>query len=186
MQLYTGVGDKGMTRLVDGAKVSKDSDRVWAYGTIDELNTYLGLAIAELDDKETALKSELTRLQHCLFDLGTDFANPKLNWDNMRFDPQYVEWIEHRIDVYQDEPPEISRFILPGGSKASALFQICRTVTRRAERQIVTLAWSTTLPPELLVFVNRLSDYFYALARVINYRTGTPEVFYEHGKEVFH
>lgn len=186
MQLYTGVGDKGLTRLVDGGKVSKDSDRVWAYGTLDELNTFVGLAIAELDSQELSLIKELTQLQHSLFDLGTDLANPKLNWDNMRFNPQYIDWIEKRIDVYQDEPPEISRFILPGGSKASALFQVCRTVTRRAERQIVTLNWSTKLPPELLIFVNRLSDYFYALARVINYRLKMPETFYEHGKTVFH
>lgn len=185
MQLYTGVGDKGMTKLVGGGKVSKDSDRVWAYGTIDELNTYIGLTVAEMTG-DSDIRQELIQLQHCLFDLGTDLANPELTPQNMRFNEQYVDWIEKRIDAYQDEPDPITRFILPGGSKVSALLQVCRTTTRRAERQIVSLNWTTQLPPKLLVFVNRLSDYFYALARVANYRSKTPEIFYEHGNQVFH
>ncbi|WP_461243858.1 cob(I)yrinic acid a,c-diamide adenosyltransferase [Secundilactobacillus muriivasis] len=186
MQLYTKVGDKGTTKLVGGGTVSKDSDRVWAYGTIDELNTFIGLAATKLDSKEQDIQAELLQLQHCLFDFGSDLANPNLNDDTMRFNPKYVGWLESKIDQYQDEPPAIQRFILPGGSEQSALFQVCRTITRRAERQIVSLNWSVTLPSEMLKFINRLSDYFYALARVVNYRQGTPEVFYEHGGQVFH
>lgn len=185
MQLYTKVGDKGMTKLVNGSAVSKDSDRVWAYGTIDELNTYIGLSITKLNSNENEIKAELLHLQHCLFDLGTDLANPDLTPETMRFEPDNLSWLEKLIDRYQDEPPAIKRFMLPGGSEQSALFQVCRTTTRRAERQIVTLNWSTKLPADLLKFVNRLSDYFYAIARVINYRLHTPEVFYEHGNQVF-
>ncbi|HIW71463.1 MAG TPA: cob(I)yrinic acid a,c-diamide adenosyltransferase [Candidatus Levilactobacillus faecigallinarum] len=185
MQLYTKVGDKGMTKLVGGGKVSKNSDRVWAYGTIDELNTFIGLTVAELDS-ESDIRQELIQLQQCLFDLGTDLANPNLTADSMRFNDKYVGWIEKKIDQYQDEPDPITRFILPGGSKSSALLQVCRTITRRAERQVVALNWTATLPAQILIFVNRLSDYFYALARVMNYRTNTPEIFYEHGQQVFH
>jgi cob(I)alamin adenosyltransferase len=185
MQLYTKVGDKGMTKLVNGNSVSKDSDRVWAYGTIDELNTYIGLSVTRLGNQESEIKKELIHLQHCLFDLGTDLANPDLSQENMRFNSTNLSWIEKLIDKYQDEPPAIKRFILPGGSEQSALFQICRTTTRRAERQIVRLNWSAKLPADLLKFVNRLSDYFYAIARVINYRLHKSEVFYEHGNQVF-
>lgn len=186
MQLYTKVGDHGTTKLVGGSTVSKDSDRVWAYGTVDELNTFIGLTVTELKDSQPEIKKELLQLQHCLFDLGSDLANPNLTPENQRFNGKYLGWIEGRIDQYQDEPDPINRFILPGGSKVSALFQVCRTITRRAERQIVTLNWTSTIPGDILKFVNRLSDYFYALARVINYRTDTPEVFYENGGQVFH
>lgn len=185
MQLYTKVGDKGMTQLIGGGKVSKDSDRVWAYGTVDELNSFIGLTVSEIDHQEK-IKQELIQLQSCLFDLGTDLANPKLNKDNDAFDKNYVNWIESRIDSYQDEPKEITQFILPGGSKQSALLQVCRTIARRLERQVITLNRSANLPSKILIFINRLSDYFYALARVMNYRLDKNEIFYEHGNKVFH
>ena len=185
MQLYTKVGDKGMTQLIGGGKVSKDSDRVWAYGTVDELNSFIGLTVAEIESQET-IRQELIQLQSCLFDLGTDLANPKLDQENDAFDDKYIDWIESRIDAYQDEPEEITQFILPGGSKQAALLQVCRTITRRLERQVVTLNRSVNLPAKILIFINRLSDYFYALARVMNYRLDKNEIFYEHGNRVFH
>ncbi|MFC6170859.1 cob(I)yrinic acid a,c-diamide adenosyltransferase [Loigolactobacillus jiayinensis] len=185
MQLYTKTGDHGMTKLIGGSMVSKDSDRVSAYGTIDELNTWLGLCIVELGNDFSDLDKELQQLQQFLFDLGSDLANPELNNENARLDKRTVQWIEQRIDYFQNIPPAVSRFILPGGSKESALFQICRTITRRAERHIVTLNWTSALPSYLLIFVNRLSDYFYALARIANLRNNVTDVFYENGGEVF-
>lgn len=185
MQLYTKTGDQGMTKLVGGHQVSKDSDRVQAYGTIDELNTWIGLCIAELDGDLKPLAAELQQLQQFLFDLGTDLANPELTEAQMRLNKQAVDWLESKIDYYQDIPPAITHFILPGGSKAAALLQVCRTITRRAERRMVTLNWTATLSPVLLQFVNRLSDYFYALARFANYKKGIKDVHYEKGHSVF-
>lgn len=188
MKLYTGVGDKGMTKLIGGASVSKDSDRVQTYGTTDELNTYVGLVISKLGDnaKFKDIVTDLLHIQSCLFDLGTDIANPNANANNLRFDKQNIKWLEQEIDKFQNEPPEIKRFILPGGSEISSFLQICRTVTRRAERCLVTLSWSNDVPNQIEVFINRLSDFFYAVARVVNYRLGIQENFYEHGHEVFH
>lgn len=188
MKLYTGVGDKGMTKLIGGAYVSKDSDRVKAYGTTDELNSYVGIAIARLssNDKFSDLVKSLIHIQSCIFDLGTDIANPETNSSNLRFNKDNIKWIEKEIDRYQNEPPAIKRFLLPGGSETSAILQVCRTITRRAERGLVTLSWSSNVPNVIEVFVNRLSDYFYAIARVVNYRLGIKENFYENGNEVFH
>lgn len=188
MKLYTGVGDKGMTKLIGGDYVSKDSDRVCAYGTTDELNAYVGLAIAKLskNDKCQDLIKDLVHIQSCIFDLGTDLANPKTDDNNMRFNKQNIKWIEREIDRYQNEPPAIKRFILPGGSETSAILQVCRTITRRAERCLVTLSWESNVPNDIEVFINRLSDFFYALARVVNYRLNIKENFYENGNEVFH
>ncbi|MBB1079447.1 cob(I)yrinic acid a,c-diamide adenosyltransferase [Limosilactobacillus sp. STM2_1] len=188
MKLYTGVGDKGMTKLIGGTYVSKDSDRVKTYGTIDELNTYIGLVIAKLsdNDKFKDLKRDLLHIQNCLFDLGTDIANPQIDNDNLRFNKENIKWLETRIDNFQNEPPAIKRFILPGGSELSALLQICRTTTRKAERYLVTLSWECTIPNDIEVFINRLSDYFYAIARVANYRLNVEENFYKNGNEVFH
>ncbi|EJN55267.1 cob(I)yrinic acid a,c-diamide adenosyltransferase [Loigolactobacillus coryniformis] len=185
MQLYTKTGDHGMTKLIGGGMVGKDSDRVSAYGSIDELNTWVGLCIVELENNFDDLSKELQQLQQFLFDLGSDLANPELNSENSRLDKRTVQWIEQKIDQYQDVPPAITRFILPGGSKESALLQVCRTITRRAERHIVTLNWTSNLPESLLIFVNRLSDYFYALARVANFRNNVSDVYYENGNEVF-
>ena len=188
MKLYTGIGDKGMTKLIGGDYVSKDSDRVKTYGTIDELNTYIGLVVSKLSSKDSFkdITNELLHIQSCLFDLGTDIANPNTNSSNLRFNKENIKWLEHLIDKYQTEAPEIKRFILPGGSEVSSLLQICRTVTRRAERNLVTLSWCADVPNQIEVFINRLSDYFYAIARVTNYRLGVKEYFYENGNDVFH
>lgn len=185
MQLYTKTGDQGMTKLIGGGQVSKDSDRVQAYGTIDELNTWVGLCVADFDGNFKHLADELQQLQQFLFDLGTDLANPELTMQQMKLNKQAVDWLESKIDYYQDIPPAVTHFILPGGSKAAALLQVCRTITRRAERKMVTLNWTATLPPVLLQFINRLSDYFYALARFANFKKGVKDVYYEKGRSVF-
>lgn len=185
MKLYTGVGDKGMTKLIGGEYVSKSSDRVKTYGTLDELNTYIGLAVT----KATAfsdVRQDLLTIQSILFDLGTDIANPKVVTACDRFNPASIKWLERQIDCYQDEPPAINRFILPGGSELGAILQICRTITRRAERNLVSLSWSAKFPNDIEIFINRLSDFFYAIARVVNHRQHISENFYENGTEVFH
>ena len=168
MRIYTKTGDKGMTKLVDGAQVAKDSDRVESYGTIDELNSWIGFIISETQDTQIKKEPpESTRTEGRLYS-GSSC------------------WLEERIDRYTDEAPEIERFILPGGTTTASMLHVARTITRRAERAIVTLSWTSSLNSEIVIFINRLSDYFYALARVINAREKQEDVFYERGEKVFH
>lgn len=185
MKLYTRTGDKGKTSII-GGRVDKDDIRVEAYGTVDEVNCFVGQAVAELDPhifKEEIL--DLEKIQHELFDCGGDLANitkkrvPKLT-------EEAVTYLESKIDKLIVEAPELERFILPGGSKASASIHIARTVARRAERLVVSLLKADeTTPVVCLQYLNRLSDYFFALARVINFRLGVKDVEYERSAKVF-
>lgn len=186
MKIYTRTGDKGMTKLVGGIGVSKDSDRVESYGTIDELNSWIGYSISMFDSKFSLEKTELQQIQQYLFDIGTDLATP-LELDRKTYvEPKQIEWLESRIDYYTMKSPDIERFILPGGSKEASMMHMARTIVRRAERIIVRLNWTAKLSPELLIFVNRLSDYFYALARYLNVKQGQEDIFYENSPKVFH
>lgn len=186
MKIYTKTGDKGMTKLVGGSQVSKDSDRVESYGTVDELNSWLGFSISMLSDQHSELKRELKQVQQFLFDVGTDLATPLEAERPLKLEGESVTWLEERIDRYTAEAPDIERFILPGGSQGASMMHMARTIARRAERQIVRLSWTAKLNGEVIMFVNRLSDYFYAVARVINVREGVEDVFYERGEKVFH
>lgn len=185
MQLYTKRGDFGNTNIIGGRTVPKDSVRVESYGTIDELNSLVGYIVSQMDDTDLEIRQELSQLQHDLFDCGTDLSTP----DGLReykVQKELVEWIEARIDVYAEEPPVIEKFIIPGGHPVSSLLQVARTVTRRAERIIVALSRETNINPIVPIFINRLSDYFFALARVVNHRKGIEEPLYERGGVVFH
>lgn len=186
MKIYTKTGDKGMTRLVGGSQVSKDSDRVESYGTVDELNSWVGYAISMLSDQHAAVKEELKQVQQCLFDVGTDLATPAEADRPTKLQTASVTWLEQRIDVYTEEAPDIERFILPGGSQGASMMHVARTIARRAERSIVRLSWTSKINSDVIMFVNRLSDYFYALARVLNAREGVEDVFYERSEKVFH
>lgn len=184
MQLYTRTGDKGLTKLVGGQTVVKDAERVNAYGTIDELNSWIGYAISKMapDDE---LKDELLQLQHYLFDCGSDLSTPQGIYP-YKVDQSLIDWIEERIDTYADIPPELETFILPGGDEVAAMMHVARTIARRAERHIVGTMWTTDINQEVLIFVNRLSDYFFALARVMNFRKNRSDIAYERGAKVFH
>lgn len=184
MQLYTKTGDKGLTKLVGGQSVAKDAERVNAYGTIDELNSWLGYIVSKMEAGDV-LKEELLQLQHYLFDCGSDLSTPHGVYP-YKVDQTMVDWIEERIDTYADVPPALEVFILPGGTEIAAMVHIARTIARRAERHIVGTMWTTEINKEVLVFVNRLSDYFFALARVINFTNQQPDISYERGAKVFH
>ncbi|MDN6640601.1 MAG: cob(I)yrinic acid a,c-diamide adenosyltransferase [Tetragenococcus sp.] len=200
MQIYTRTGDQGTTKLIGGMEVPKDDTRIEAYGTIDELNSLVG-CIASLPQLALTFKEELIQIQHYLFDCGNDLATP--TFKEMRKNPprtrkandplypyvvqkEIVEWLESRIDSYADIPPEVNYFILPGGTTESAQLHLARTVARRAERQIVTFQKQGQVNPFALKFVNRLSDYFFVLARVVNAQTGKEDIRYERSKKVFH
>ncbi|PLR77316.1 ATP:cob(I)alamin adenosyltransferase [Bacillus sp. V3-13] len=186
MRIYTRTGDKGQTSLI-GGRVDKDDIRVEAYGTIDEVNCYVGQAMAELDRKLFSdVLGDLEKIQHELFDCGGDLANISKT-RQLKLTEETVAYLEKKIDEFIAEAPKVERFILPGGTKASASIHIARTVTRRAERLVVKLAKTDeNMPPVTLQYLNRLSDYFFALARVVNYRSGVNDVEYIRSAKVFH
>ncbi len=184
MQIYTRTGDKGYTRIIGGIQLAKDSERIKAYGTIDELNSFVGYAITLIKNNDT-LKTELTEIQQCLFDCGNDLATPK-GKGTYRVTSDLTKWIETCIDAHVNVPPEVESFILPGGSQAASILHICRTIARRAEREIVTFQWTNDMNEEVLIFVNRLSDYFFSVARVANVNEGIKDVLYERSGKVFH
>ena len=186
MKIYTKTGDKGMTKLVGSSTVAKDSDRVESYGTIDELNSWVGYIISHLPQENQEIKQELEALQHLLFDAGTDLSTPIEAQRPFKLQKESVHWLEQRIDVYTAQSPDIDRFILPGGTPAASMVHVARTIARRAERIIVRLNWTAKINEEVLIFINRLSDYFYALARYLNVQAQRPDVFYERSEKVFH
>lgn len=184
MRLYTRTGDEGKTSVI-GGRLDKDHVRVEAYGTIDEVNSFVGLAMTELD--QTLFPDiclELEKIQHELFDCGSDLAtiSPERPFKTKE---EIISFLEERIDAYIQEAPELERFILPGGSKASAMIHVCRTVTRRAERLVVQLQRLNEINPIVLKYLNRLSDYFFAISRVINHRNGVRDIEYERSALVF-
>ena len=186
MKIYTKTGDKGMTKLVGSSTVAKDSDRVESYGTIDELNSWVGYIISQLPQENQGIKEELEALQHLLFDAGTDLSTPIEVQRPFKLQKESVHWLEQRIDFYTAQSPDIDRFILPGGTSAASMVHVARTIARRAERIIVRLNWTAKINEEVLIFTNRLSDYFYALARYLNVQAQRPDVFYERSEKVFH
>jgi cob(I)alamin adenosyltransferase len=185
MRIYTRTGDKGKTSII-GGRVDKDDTRVEAYGTIDEVNCFVGQAIAELDPVIFPdIIEDLAKIQHELFDCGGDLANVSVKREN-KLQTESIKYLESRIDAFTEETPELERFILPGGTKPAASIHIARTVTRRAERLVVKLSKQDPKTPETVQkFINRLSDYFFALARVINHRLNVKDIEYVRSAKVF-
>ncbi len=176
MKIYTRTGDAGETSLFDGSRVSKADSRVDAYGDVDELNAWLGLARAARLDAD--LDQPLVRIQQDLFALGAQLADPGERIAERVLKASLadadVERLEALIDRLESELPPLRRFILAGGSPAGAALHVARTVCRRAERRIVSLA---PVPDAVLIkYVNRLSDLLFVLARVVNHRAGVPEI----------
>ena len=178
MKIYTKTGDSGETGLFGGERVSKNTIRIEAYGTIDELNAFIGLTIIEVSDK--SVKDLLQKIQNWLFSIGADLATPdnektkKLNV--FRTSKEYYRYIEKEIDKYESKLDELRNFILPGGTRGAALLHICRTITRRAERMVVALNSTVKIGNNIIIFLNRLSDLFFVLARFDNAVTGTPDI----------
>jgi len=185
MRLYTKSGDKGQTSVI-GGRVDKDEIRVEAYGTIDEANSFIGKAISELDKQLFKdIVADLIKVQHELFDCGSELSNITEKRE-YPLTEEPITYLEEKIDELIDEAPELERFILPGGADASASIHIARTVTRRAERLIVSLMKAEEgISPIPLKYVNRLSDYLFAVARVINARLDVPDVEYVRSAKVF-
>jgi cob(I)alamin adenosyltransferase len=173
-KLYTKTGDDGTTGLGDGSRTAKDSIRIEAVGTIDELNSWIGLLIADLPVDEVLTES-LTEIQHRLFDLGGELAVPGFQL----ITKEMVSDLEALCDELNGALPPLKEFILPGGSKAAGLCHMARAVARRAERAIVTLAKKEAVADDLRRYINRLSDVLFVMARQLARRDGGQEVFWK-------
>jgi cob(I)alamin adenosyltransferase len=188
-KVYTRTGDKGFTKLVGGKKVPKDATRIEAYGTIDELNSVLGLARVFNDDLKDRLPAAqrlddiFRRLQNELFDLGSELATPPdFSYEGMfRVGDDEVKSLEKLIDELQKDLAPLSSFILPGGGKVGGFLHQARTVCRRAEREILRLSREEELSPHPLKYVNRLSDLLFVLSRWASKNLGEPEYLWERG-----
>ncbi|MFA0753518.1 MAG: hypothetical protein IMHGJWDQ_001294 [Candidatus Fervidibacter sp.] len=176
MRLYTRRGDAGETDLM-GGRVRKDHPRVVAYGTVDELNTVLGLLRAVLTEKELVRKVE--RVQRELFVLGAELATAPSRKPKRQLSRAMVQRLEREIDQFQREAPSPPLFVLPGGTLSAAFAHLARTVCRRAERCAVVLAAEEPVRPTVLQYLNRLSDWLFALALVLNKRSGVAETLWQ-------
>ena len=184
MKIYTKTGDKGETSLYGGTRVSKAAARVESYGTLDELNAFIGLAKAEISDEKVL--SQLQKIQFDLFTVGSEAATPtdKLilangkNRLDLMISEKEISELEHWMDDLDAELEPLQFFILPSGGKAAASIHVCRTVCRRAERAMVHLNETEEVRPELIKYLNRLSDYLFILARYISKISGEKEEYW--------
>lgn len=173
-KIYTKTGDDGTTGLGDGTRVAKDSARVAAYGTVDELNSAIGMVLAQ--EIPAAVRETLTQAQHDLFDLGGELCIPGMA---MVHDTD-IERLETTLDGFNADLPALKDFILPGGGIAAACCHVARTVCRRAEREVVTLSKHESVRAEAVRYLNRLSDLLFVLARVLARASGHGEVLWQH------
>jgi cob(I)alamin adenosyltransferase len=183
-KIYTRTGDDGGTRLVGGRRVSKDSPRIWAYGTVDELNSAIGLArtiAAKTVPGVPKLDAVLAQIQNDLFDLGAELATLPEDFQTgmPRIGKQHIAKLERLIDKLNAELGPLREFILPGGSQTAAALHLARTVCRRAERFCVRLAREERIGEQVVAYLNRLGDALFVLARWVNKKQGVKEVFWK-------
>jgi cob(I)alamin adenosyltransferase len=178
-RIYTRLGDDGETHLGDMSRVPKTDARIEAYGTIDELNAQLGLALAQ--GVSERFIPWLQRVQNDLFDVGADISVPHGgDRERLRLAPEQTEWLEKACDEVNAELPNLKSFVLPGGTAEAAQLHVCRTVCRRAERR--TIACGDEVNAECVRYLNRLSDLLFILARAANVATGNDEPLWEPGR----
>ncbi len=173
-KIYTRTGDDGSTGLGDGHRVGKDSLRVAAYGTVDEANSCIGVVLAQSAVPDD-VRACLTRVQHQLFDLGGELCIPGME---LVFDAD-VDALEGNLDNFNDPLPPLKDFILPGGSLAAAHCHVARTVVRRAERETIALSRAEYVRPQVIRYLNRLSDLLFVVARVLSRVEGGSEVLWQ-------
>ncbi|MCH7507170.1 MAG: cob(I)yrinic acid a,c-diamide adenosyltransferase [Proteobacteria bacterium] len=174
-KIYTRTGDKGTTGLGDGSRVEKDNLRVEAFGTVDELNSTVGLVLAA--KLPINIQSILNRVQHELFDLGGELCVP----GTTLIPDRYIDGLEADLDMLNENLPPLKDFILPGGSDSAARCHLARTICRRAERRVVALAHDEDVNPATIRYLNRLSDFLFVAARVIARADNGAEVLWVHG-----
>ena len=178
-RIYTRGGDTGETSLGDGSRVSKLDGRIEAFGTVDELNAALGVVLA--GDVPDELRGVLARVQNELFDVGADLSVPAAVEGRLRVDQSLVDRLEHDCDRFNADLPELRSFVLPGGTEAAARLHVGRTICRRAERDVLRAAKEHELGPLVAVYLNRLSDLLFVLARAANALAGQDEPLWKPG-----
>jgi cob(I)alamin adenosyltransferase len=178
-KIYTRGGDAGETSLGDGSRVSKLDRRIEAFGAVDELNATLGVVVA--GELPAELRAVLARVQNELFDLGADLSVPGGVEGRLRVEPSMVDRLEHDCDRFNAELPKLRSFVLPGGTEAAARLHVGRTICRRAERDVLRAAEEHELGPLVAVYLNRLSDLLFVLARAANALAGQDEPLWKPG-----
>jgi len=186
-RIYTKRGDSGETSLVGGQRVMKDAARIEAYGTVDELNSFTGLAVVSCEELVThnarigLLLDILKRVQHELFNLGSILATlpEDVHPKQPRITPVEIAQLEREIDQMNEALPPLRSFVLPGGTRVSAELHVARTVCRRAERLLISLARTEQVPGEAIQYLNRLSDALFVWSRWVNHTLGAPEVLWQ-------
>ncbi|MEX0616822.1 MAG: cob(I)yrinic acid a,c-diamide adenosyltransferase [Candidatus Woykebacteria bacterium] len=181
VKIYTRTGDRGETSLYGGKRISKDHLRVETYGTIDELNAALGTAHSFITD--TKIRTIIEKIQNELFNIGAELSTPtKVGKDTKQkfsIGKEKIQYLENVIDQLDEKLPLLRNFILPGGSNASSLLQLSRSIARRAERRLITLSRKEEINENLLSYINRLSDFLFVLARYLNKKTNGNETIWK-------
>lgn len=178
-KVYTRTGDAGETGLGGGQRVGKDAARIEAYGTVDELNSYVGVARLHVEGEVDAW---LETIQHHLFDIGGDLCvlePDKQRFGMAAFPAERVTWLEERLDAFNDELAPLKEFVLPAGEPAAAHLHVARCVCRRAERRVITLARTEEVSDQVIPYLNRLSDALFVAARLVNHRSGRGDVLWQ-------
>jgi cob(I)alamin adenosyltransferase len=180
-RIYTKTGDQGQTHLAGGQRVSKDSPRLECYGTVDELNAFVGMAAVSASESVPALVPILRRVQHELFNLGSILATKPedVHPKQARVTEAEVRQLEIEIDNMNQELTPLRSFVLPGGTRLNTELHACRTICRRAERLAVSLSREEPIPPQTIQYLNRLSDAFFIWSRWVNHVLGVPEILWE-------
>ena len=166
MKIYTKTGDGGETSLFDNSRVWKSNNRIMSYGAVDELNSAVGIALAF--EGNTVLRKILSQIQNNLFVIGSDLANPDMENQKIRTTKEMIDYLEESIDELDNELTELDSFILPGGSMLSSVLHLARTIARRAETHVVALSQEEKITENTFVYLNRLSDLFFVMARTAN------------------
>ena len=174
MKIYTKTGDEGKTSLFDNSRVWKSDARIMSYGVVDELNSSLGIALSlELIPE---IKDILIKIQNDLFIVGSDLANPNMSDKKIRTTPEMITFLEQKIDLLEPQLKPLTSFILPGGTLLASIIHMSRTISRRAETHVVELSKTQEINKEAVIYLNRLSDLMFVLARTINNRKNMPDI----------
>lgn len=191
MKIYTRTGDKGETSLFTGQRLLKNDPFIDAIGTVDECNCSIGVAISLIENNRpefSVVREQLETIQHALFDVGAALATPRTRavnskLDITRFDHDATSLLEQWIDAMDATLPPLHHFILPGGSPCGATLHLARSICRRAERLVVPLNKKADVSDNVLIYLNRLSDYLFVLSRYVNHLSNSPETLWEHHKK---
>lgn len=189
MKIYTRTGDNGETSLFTGKRVPKNDPFIEAIGTVDECNSAIGFALSHLPSELSfdEAREQLETIQHALFDLGASLATPRSSGsaaklEKTRFDDEEIALLEKWIDFYMEELPPLKNFILPGGHPCGAALHLARSICRRAERLVIPLQREGDVNKNVVIYLNRLSDYLFVVSRYLNLLCKKPETLWEHHK----